>query len=290
MDEGRRTSRTAFPLLPGGWPLLLAVVALAACEHSVVSVVEVSEIELFPTRITLVEGDRETVSVVLRENGGAELSARAVTWTVDDGDVAAITSNGVVEARAPGQTRIHASSGGVSATADVTVVAAQEADGDGDDSCHIRDRTFTDDIEIPRNWSCTFTNVRVRGDLELEVGASLVATDLRVDGDIEADGADELRLTAARVGGDVVFEKGGSVNIRDSQIGGKVELKSNHGRIDLRGNTVAGHVTLEKNRDGPFTLFRNQIDGKLDCKSNIPAPTGSGNVVTDGAGGQCRGM
>jgi hypothetical protein len=206
MQHRRRTSTEAFQLpsglrLPG---ILLTAAVLSACEHSVVSVVEVSEIEISPARMTLIEGESETVSVILRENGGAALSDRAVTWTVEDEEVASVDSDGVVEARGPGMTRIHASSGGVSGTAEVIVVP------DPDGSCNISDRTFDDDLEIARNQTCTFTNVRVRGDVKLRRGAVLIASELRVDGDIEGDEADEVRLTRSRIGGDVEFEKGGA--------------------------------------------------------------------------------
>jgi hypothetical protein len=69
-----------------------------------------------------------------------------------------------------------------------------------------------------------------------------------------------------------------------------MEIKENRGRIDLRDNTVEDDVKLDKNRGGPFTLFRNEIEGKLECKGNTPAPTGSGNVVDKKEGGQCRGL
>lgn len=381
--------------------ILLIVGIISGCERSVVSVVEVSELELSPDRMTLMERERDTLSAVLRESGGAELPGRAVTWTVEDEDVASVTSAGVVEGRGPGVTRVHATSEGVSGSAEVTVVAgpevqvsvqavdldgsagnddavtrevdvrnggngtldrltarvkdgaaswldarllgtkaptrlrlsartkglsagtyealvtvespsarngsidvsvrltvAEESEREGevegepdpDDSCHIKDHTFGDDVEIRSGSTCTFTNVRVRGDLELERGARLIASELTVDGDIEADGADELRLTDSRIEGDVAFEKGGRIIILDSHVGGKVEIKENEGRIDLRDNTVDDDVKLEKNRDGPFTLFRNTIDGKLQCKSNTPSPTGSGNVVGEKAEGQCRGL
>lgn len=375
--------------------ILLTVSFLAGCERSVVSVVEVSEVELSPDRMTLMERERDTVSVVLRESGGVELQGRAVTWTVDDEDVASVTSQGVVEGRSPGITRIHATSEGVSGTAEVTVVAgpevqisvrtvhldgaagsdetvtgevdvrnggngtldrltvrvqdgaaswldarllgtkaptrlrlsartkgleagayearvtvespsarngsvdvsvrltvADEADPDPDPAgpCDIRNRIFGDDVEIPGDRTCTFTDVQVRGDLKLGRGSRLIASELRVDGDIESNGADELKLTHSWIDSDVEFEKGGRVTIYDSHVGGKVEIKENRGRIDLRDNTVRGDVKIEKNRDGPFTLFRNTIDGKLECKENSPAPIGSGNVVGDKEEGQCKGL
>ena len=94
MQHRRRTSTKAFQL-PFGLRLqaiLLTFAVLSACERSVVSVVEVSEIEISPARMTLMEGERETVSVVMRETEGSELSDRALTWTVDDEEVASVTS------------------------------------------------------------------------------------------------------------------------------------------------------------------------------------------------------
>jgi hypothetical protein len=271
---------------------LLTLAILCGCEHSVVSVVEVSEIELSPPEITLVEGERDTVSVVLRGSGGSEVSGREVTWTVDDEEVASVTSEGVVEGRRPGATRVRATSEGVSGDAEITVVPGPDAEPEPEteDSCDIRDRTLGDDVEIARDRTCTFTNVRIRGDLELGRGARLIAEELRVDGDLEADGAEELKLTRSWIGGDVAFEKGGRVTILETRVGGKVEIKESRGRIDLRDNTVNDDVKLEKNREGPFTLFRNRIDGKLECKDNVPAPTGSGNVVGEKEGGQCRNL
>lgn len=279
-DRRRTSSQRAFRLPLRG--LLLAAVCLAACETSVVSLVEVSQVEVYPPRLTLVEGSRETVSAILRESGGVELSGRTVTWTVEDSDVATVTSEGVVEGRAPGNTLIHASSGGVSGAAEVTVLPGP------DHACDIRNHTFVDDFEIPRNTRCVFTNVHVRGDLDLREGARLIAADLRVDGALEANSADELILTEGRIHGHVKFEKGGSVTISDSYIDGKLELKSNRGSLDVRDNTIEDEVKLEKNSGGPFTLFRNTIDGKLECKDNEPLPTGGGNVVDDEKVGQCR--
>lgn len=397
MHQGRRTSieTCQLPLRRRAYGILLTVVVLFGCEQVVVSVVEVTDVQLFPDRMTLMEGERDTVSVVLTESGGSSLSNRAVTWAVDDEEVASVTANGVVEGRRRGVTRIHATSGGVGGTAEITVVPGPEiqvsvrtvdidvSSGDGagvtrevevtnagngtldrlfvrlkegaaswlearllgttaptrlrlstsaeglaagayealvaiespsarngsidvrvrltvgaesepepepEDSCDITDRTFGNDVEISGSSTCTFTNVRVRGDLKLRKDARLIASELTVDGNIEADGADELRLTLSRIEGDVEFEKGGRVIILESDVGGKMEIKSNRGRIDLRDNTVEDDVKLEKNREGPFTLFRNEIDGKLVCKDNTPPPTGSGNVVGENEEGQCRGL
>lgn len=394
MRDGRtRASMALRPLLRLlALPVLVPAVAfLWACESSVVFVVEVAEVEVSPSQITLLEGQDAAVSAILRAHGGQELSGRSVTWRVEDPERATITPEGLLKGKSPGSTRIHASSDGVSGTGEVTVLAGPaiglstayvelRASADGDPPteeieihnagngtlddltveargldggsvpwleaellattaptrlrlhvsmeeavegsheallivkssvvtagpmevrvrlsveaaepepgpCDIRNHTFIDDFEIPRDTSCTFTNVYVQGDLEVGDGASLTATELRVRGDFEAKKADVAVVIDSRLEDDVKLTEGGSVTIRDSYIGGKLELKSNLGPVDVRDNTVGEDVQLDRNRGGPFTLFRNTIDAKLECKDNVPAPTGAGNEAADGKRGQCR--
>jgi len=46
----------------------------------------------------------------------------------------------------------------------------------------------------------------------------------------------------------------------------------------VTSNLVNGEVQSFTNR-GKQTISRNRIDGNLQCKENVPAPTGSGNIV-----------
>lgn len=401
MHHGRRTSprasrgRLRLPTLG----LFLATALVSACETNTVSLVEVSEVEVSPSRITLLEGGRETATVVLKANGGAELSGRAVEWTVNDPEVATVSSEGVVEGQAPGQTAIHATSEGVSGTAEVTVLSGPEIevssptidlDASADDSgvitrdvevrnagngtlgglttrvsgsggastawldaellgssaptklrlhvrakgliegsyearaivesssarngaaevrvrltvvapepeteeepepessCDIRDRTIGDDVEIPRNTTCTFTNVRVRGDIELRRGSRLIGSYLTVDGDIKGERADELVLTNSRVDDEIELKDGGSVTIRDSYIDNGIKIESSDGPIDVLDNTIGDKVSLKGNRGGPFVILRNTISGDLECSGNSPPPDGGGNAVDGDMKGQCR--
>lgn len=407
MRDGRRTSPRApqCRLRLTAIGLFLATALASACETSTVSVVQVSEVEVSPSRITLLEGGRETATVALRANGGAELSGRAVEWTVNDPEVATVSSDGVVEGQAPGQTSVHAISEGVRGSADVTVLAGPQievssltidleapADDSGvitrevevrnagngtlgglttrvsgsggastawldtelvgssapaklrlhvrprglevgsyearaivqsssarngaaevrvrltvvepepeseeepdpdpepESSCDIRDRTLGDDVEIPRNTTCTFTNVHVLGDVELRRGARLIGSFLTVDGDIKADRADELVLTNSRVDDKVEFKDGGSVTIRDSSIDGDIVIEKNHGSIEVRDSRIEDKLSLKDNRGGPFVILRNTISGDLECSGNEPPPGGGGNAVDGDTKGQCRGL
>jgi uncharacterized protein YjdB len=80
----------------------------------------VATVEVSPESLTLLVGDSESLDAVLRASDGAVLSG-TVTWSSDPDGVATVDANGGVMAVAPGQTRIIATSGGVSGEARVTV-------------------------------------------------------------------------------------------------------------------------------------------------------------------------
>jgi hypothetical protein len=119
-ERRRRSSRIVFRLSRLG---LVAAVLLPACETVIVSMVEVAEIEVVPPSITVIAGDSETASAVVKGSGGEVLAGLAVTWTVDDPDIATVTSEGLVEGRAPGTTVVRGSSEGVSGAAEVRVLS-----------------------------------------------------------------------------------------------------------------------------------------------------------------------
>jgi hypothetical protein len=285
-DRARRPTRPGLGRIPSIGLILAAASTLAGCEERVVTAASVATVEVGPPEITLVEGDRTTASAVAREGGGRELPGRIVTWTVENPEVATVTSTGLVEGRAPGHTVIRATVENVSGTASVTVLASStppEQDG-----CVFRNRTFASNVDVPDGTSCVFTNVRIRGDLRLGRGASVAGVDLRVDGDVEGKAASGLTLTTSRIDGDLQFEGGGSVDVRQTLIEGNLQLASNDGRLLVEDNTVDGDVQVFRNRGGPFTIAGNTIDGNLQCKENDPAPTGGGNVVDGNKEDQCR--
>ena len=369
--------------------LLLIVHLLQACETTHVTEVEIDAVEVVPASITLLEGDRETVSVVVREASGDAISGGRVTWTIDDPEVATVTSEGIVEAVYPGSTLVRASLGNASGTAQLTVLRGptlelstntvsfqsttretethvaeidvenagagvlegldvrvedsggaavswistelldttaptrlrvradpsglepgtreavvtvtsstakdpahiqvslriRDEDEDQDEgpdegpACRITSRTVAGDLRIPANTACVLHDVHVTGHLRLEAGASVIGTDVSVAGNVEGKRADDLTLTDGLIFGDLKLEDGGSTTLRESHVGGTVELKSNVGSIELRDNTIAKDVKLERNRVGPFRVVGNTVDGKLECKDNDPPPSATGNVV-----------
>jgi len=264
----------------------------AGCETVVVSMVEVADVEIVPASITLVEGQSEPASVVLRETGGAELLGRSVTWTVDDPRIATVTPEGIVAGLSTGTTLVRASSEGVSGFAEVRVLPGQDEDEDEDgepaDDCEVTEQLLFD-VTLDRGQTCIFTDVRILGRLELREGSRLVATRLTVGGNVTSNGAVSITLDDARVYGDLKLEKGGSITIRGSQVEKKVELMDNLGDIAVSDTWIDETLKLEKNRGGPFSLLRN-TSRNLECKENDPAPTGSGNVVSGHESGQCEGL
>jgi hypothetical protein len=266
--------------------LLLLVPMSQACETTFVTPVDIDQVEVVPSAITLLEGEREAFSAILKETSGEALDGAPVIWTVDDPEVASVAADGVVQALTAGSTLLRASLGDVSGTAALRVLRLDQEQGPG---CEIRSNSISGDLRIPPNTRCMIRDVYVSGHLRLEAGASVTGTGVRVDGNVEAKHAEELTLTDALIFGDLKFEDGGSVTLRESHVGGKVELKSNVGSIELLDNVIEHDGKLERNRAGPFRLVGNTVDGKLECKDNEPAPSGSGNVAKH-ITGQCSGL
>src|SRR5690606_2086459 len=100
-DQRRPASRSRRRGSGAGLLLVLAGLASSACESTTVSVVELSDIELSPSALTLLEGDRQQLAVSLTDVDGQSLQDAVVVWAVEDPDVAGVTSDGVVEALSP---------------------------------------------------------------------------------------------------------------------------------------------------------------------------------------------
>jgi len=123
-----------------------------------------------------------------------------------------------------------------------------------------------DNLRVPQGASCTLEGTRVQGTVKVEEGARLTARSIRVVGNIQAEGHRH-------------------VVVRRSEIGGSIQLKQG-GSALIRANCVAQDVQSFTNR-GAQTIALNRIDGNLQCKSNDPMPTGSGNTVGGNKEDQC---
>lgn len=102
---------------------LAASGAAAACDDPVgVGAPEpVANLEIPLAPPTLQPGDSVALHAVARGRDGGVLVGRSVAWSSADTLVASVSAGGVVRAREPGQTRIHAAAGGLGTWVNVTV-------------------------------------------------------------------------------------------------------------------------------------------------------------------------
>ncbi len=148
-------------------------------------------------------------------------------------------------------------------------VASPEAHAD-ERICRGTLRAVTvDDLRVPSGATCTLVGTRVEGNIKVGGSATLLADKVRVDGNVQSAGHTYVRVRESRVGGSVQLENGGRVLLRQNQVKGDIQLFSNR-------------------RSGTKVVDANRVDGNLQCKSNSPAPTGSGNVVGGNKEDQCR--
>lgn len=126
--------------------------------------------------------------------------------------------------------------------------------------------TAVDNVRVPQNATCTLSGTTVKGTLKVENGATLRARSIRVVGNIQAEGHRSVVLSSARVGESLQLEQGAAAT--------------------LDGNRVTGDVQSFTNR-GAQRFTSNVVDGNLQCKENVPAPTGSDNRVDGNKEDQC---
>ena len=122
-----------------------------------------------------------------------------------------------------------------------------------------------DNLRVPSGATCTLSGTRVEGTVKVERGATLKASGIRVKGNIQAESAKFVGVATSRVGGSIQIVQGGSSTVDRNDVNGDVQFFENR---------------------GPTKITRNRIDGNLQCKENVPAPTG-GNVVQGVKEDQC---
>jgi hypothetical protein len=126
------------------------------------------------------------------------------------------------------------------------------------------------DIQIKRLAVATIANTSITGNLQIEEGgASLIASATQVGGNVQVSKAESAALTGLTVTGDIQFEE-------------------NRGALRSTGATVRGNFQVVKNLGG-VELRNNRVSQVLECKENVPAPIGSGNVAGEKKE-QCRAL
>jgi hypothetical protein len=149
-----------------------------------------------------------------------------------------------------------------------------------------------DVVVVPDNATCTLNNTRVEGNIIVNTGATLIARGVIVDGNIQAEGHARVsvvksNLRASRVGGSVQIVQGKNASVLDTTINGSLQVEQNRGLFNLSRNTIGSDLQAFSNTGTGLTISSNRINGNLQCKSNNPAPRGSGNIVDGSKEDQC---
>ena len=145
-----------------------------------------------------------------------------------------------------------------------------------------------DNLRVPQYASCTLNGTYVKGTIKVERSASLLARSVRVVGNVQGENAKSVIVrNSSRVGGSVQVKQGGSATVEASRITGDIQFDANRAYLKANSNNVGGSIQVVGNSGGAW-IYRNVVNGNLQCKENRPAPTGSGNVVGGNKEDQCR--
>lgn len=125
-------------------------------------------------------------------------------------------------------------------------------------------------VIVPSGASCTLNGTRIDGNVEVGSGATLSATNVTVGGNIQSQGHRAVAVSNSRVNGNIQLEQGGAITLSRNQVDGDIQLFSN--------------------RSGAKVLNNNHAEGNIQCKSNTPAPTGTGNTADGNLEDQCRNL
>lgn len=146
-----------------------------------------------------------------------------------------------------------------------------------------------DSVIVPAGASCTLLGTRLNGTLEVGANARLIADGVAITGNIVSDGAAELTVGGtSSVGGSVQVQRGAAATLAGLAITGNLQIDAMAGPVSASDNRVGGNLQAMANRGG-LLFMANRMNGVMQCKDNLPPPTGNGNVATLKED-QCRGL
>ena len=144
-----------------------------------------------------------------------------------------------------------------------------------------------DNLRVPERAQCVLNRTRVKGTIKVESRASLDARGVRVVGNVQAENARQVSLSqSSRIGGSVQIKQGGSASVLNSDVQGDIQYDANRSSLRANDNRVGGNVQVIGNH-GRAEIYRNLIDGNLQCKENSPRPVGGSNRVRGNKEDQC---
>jgi hypothetical protein len=147
-----------------------------------------------------------------------------------------------------------------------------------------------DNLRVPQGATCTLNGTIVKGTITVKSGATLVARGVRVVGNVQAENAMKVVVkSASRVGGSIQVKQGGAAKVLSSRIRGDIQYDANTRYLKANDDKVGGSIQVVGNSGGA-EIFRNVVNGNLQCKENSPPPIGEGNIVGGNKEDQCAGF
>lgn len=149
-----------------------------------------------------------------------------------------------------------------------------------------------DNVLVPGFATCSITDARIEGNVKVEQGGAVTISGRTfIDGNVQSDGGRFVRLLGGgvTVGGDVQIKKATETSAIQpgTQVLGNFQYEENQAFLFATGAFIQGDFQVFKNLGGA-SISRNTIRQNLQCKENIPAPLGGGNVVGGNKEDQCR--
>lgn len=153
------------------------------------------------------------------------------------------------------------------------LVAGNSAPAAADATCNgtVYNKVVNDNVQVRSGATCTIINSVIKGDIKLDPNARLNVRGSVIEGNIQDNN-----------------QRHYSVDVTNSRIDGNIQLEGGQ-YTKLTSNRVGGDIQLWSNKQIQ-RVFRNTIDGNLQCKGNTPQPTGLLNTVRGNAEDQCRNL
>jgi hypothetical protein len=147
-----------------------------------------------------------------------------------------------------------------------------------------------DNLEVLEFGRCTLNGTIVLGSVDVKPFGRLSATEITVRGNVQATEATSVVVARSSIAGSYEVVQGGVARLTGSTVSGEVLVDGQSGAVAINNNRigigVAGNVEVYGNLGGT-AINGNRVGGNLQCKDNLPAPTGSRNIVTGNKEDQC---
>jgi hypothetical protein len=143
-----------------------------------------------------------------------------------------------------------------------------------------------DNVVVPQGAVCTLRNAQLNGSVYVNRGGGLtISGRTYINGNVQSEeGGAYVRISgpSVTIGGNVQMKYNYQASSLQpgTTIHGSLQYVENTGYLTVTGVFIGSDLQLFKNTGGA-ALSRNTIRQNMQCKENVPAPTGSGNRAGD---------